>query len=42
MRNSQHGFVKNKLRQTKLMYFFGRIACLVGKKEAADMIQLDL
>lgn len=42
MRNNQHGFVKNKLCQTKLIYFIDRITCLVGKKEAAGMIQVDL
>jgi len=37
MRNSQHGFVKNKLCQTKVICFIDRITGPVGKKEAADM-----
>lgn len=42
MRNNQHGFVKNKLCQTKLIFFTDRITGLVGLKEAADTIQVDL
>lgn len=42
MRNNQHGFVKNKLCQTRLIYFIDRITGPVGKKEAPDMIQVDL
>lgn len=42
MRNNQHAFVKNKLCQTRLICFIDRITGPVGKKEAADMVQVDL
>lgn len=42
MRNNQHGFVKSKLCQTKLIYFIDRITGPEGKKEVADMIQVNL
>lgn len=41
IRNSQHGFVKNKSHQSNLISFFDRVTGPVDKGEAADVIDLD-
>lgn len=41
IRNSQHGFVKNKSYQSNLISFFDRVTGPVDKGEAADVIDLD-
>ena len=42
IKNSQHEFVKNKLCQTNLIFFFDRITGLVDNREVGDVMYLDL
>lgn len=42
IKNSQHGFVKNKLCQTNLISFFDRVTGLVDNREVGDVMYLDL
>lgn len=41
IRNSLHGFVKNKSHQSDLISFFDRVTGPVDKEEEADVIDLD-
>lgn len=41
IRNSQHGFVKNKSHQSNLISFFDSVTGPVDNGEAADVIDLD-
>lgn len=40
IRNSQHGFVKNKSHQSNLISFSDRVTSPMDKGEAADVIDL--
>jgi len=41
MNNSQRGFVKNKLCQIILIFFYDKVTDLVDRRKVGDVIQLD-